>query len=171
LSQQDDHGKSQARAKLDGIVTIMSRLKHIESCLLGDGSDDCELTDKELVEGCDEYWGEDHAPLTEEEKIEFISKYHDRDAAETTLDEEPLSVEYRGAWHYPGDKSEDDEYKILLCTGGPAVQVTGDLDSGTAHNARIEYQDWGTPWTEYFPMSSEERDALIAYAQHFCQGY
>jgi len=32
--------------------------------------------------------------------------------------------------------------------------------------AELEYQDWGTPWTEY-PLSSEEQKAILEFAQYF----
>ena len=42
-----------------------------------------------------------------------------------------------------------EEFEILLCTGGPACRIVGDLDeSCQPSSARIEHQDWGTPWTE-----------------------
>jgi hypothetical protein len=171
MSEQDDHGKSQARAQLPGIVTIMSRMKHIEDCENGDGSEPCELTDQQLVEGCDEYWGKDHAPLPAEEKEEYSVQYHDKDAASESIDEYPLSVEVRGGWHTPGEKDEMKEYTILLCIGGPACRIIGDLSDGNVpSSARLEYQDWGTPWTEYFDFKDDERELLLAYAQHFYYG-
>ena len=162
-----ERAKEQARSQLDGIVTLMKRFKHIEKCEHGEGREECTLTDKDLVEGLDEYWEEERV-LTEKEREDLRDRYHDRDEAEERINEDPLSVEFRGGWHGVGETSEDEEYNILLCTGGPAVRIIGDLGSGgEAHSARLEYQDWGTPWTEYSPMTSEEREFLLAYASHF----
>ena len=81
--------------------------------------------------------------------------------------EDVLSVEVREGWHTAGDKGVTEEFKILLCTGGPAVQIIGDLDTDNEpHTAFIQYQDWGTPWTNY-PLSSEETEIVLEYCRHF----
>ncbi len=53
-----------------------------------------------------------------------------REEAEQNIQEDALSVEVRADWHNPGDteQSKPTEYKILLCTGGPAVQIRGELN-------------------------------------------
>ena len=68
------------------------------------------------------------------------------------------------------DKGTVDEYTILLCTGGPAVRIIGILSQyAEPDSARIEYQDWGTPWTD-FPLTSEEEAIVLEYAQQFYYG-
>jgi hypothetical protein len=58
-------------------------------------------------------------------------------------------------------------YKILLCTGGPAVQIVGTLDGGNQpDSARLQYQDWCTEWTNY-PLTDAEEETLMKYAQQF----
>ena len=42
-----------------------------------------------------------------------------------------------------------------------------DLDGGEPDRARLEYQDWFTPWIEYLDMSHEEHEALLTYARQF----
>ncbi|MFH1031074.1 MAG: hypothetical protein V1767_00685 [Chloroflexota bacterium] len=165
--KKENRAKEQARMQLDGIVIMMKRLNHIDICENGNGSEPCDLTDKDLVEGIDEYW-KDGQVITDEEREEYSVKYHDEDQIRESINEDPLSIEFRGGWHTPGEITGDEEYKILLCTGGPAVQITGDLDNGQAHNARLEYQDWFTPWTDYFEFKNDERDLLLQYAQQFC---
>lgn len=90
----------------------------------------------------------------------------DQDDAQQRISEDPLSVEVRSDWVSRYDeKMTPGEFRILLCTGGPAVQVRGELDdNGTPCRAWLEYQDWGTPWTQYF---GAEQSRLLAYAQHF----
>lgn len=84
------------------------------------------------------------------------------------IHDHPLSVEVRSNWHAPGQAAEDAEYCILLCTGGPAVRIVGELDShGEPDSARIEHQDWGTPWTEYH---TDKADVLLDYARCFNYG-
>lgn len=95
--------------------------------------------------------------------------------AQRTIQEDALSVEVRSKWHTPGADITDgscapDEYKILLCTGGPACQIVGKLDDfGEPETAVIQYQDWGTPWTEY-RLTSEEEETVLTYARCFDYG-
>ena len=94
----------------------------------------------------------------------------EREDARRTIDEDPLSVEVREGWHAPGEKGEVSEFCILLCTGGPACRIVGTLGRyDEPDGAYVEYQDWGTPWTEY-DLTSAERDAVLAYARQFYYG-
>ncbi len=93
------------------------------------------------------------------------------DEVQQTIYENALSTEVRSGWHIPGrDKLEAAEYRILLCTGGPAVQISGNIgDHGEPETARLEHQDWGTPW-QRVPLSDEAEADLLAYAQSFYFG-
>jgi hypothetical protein len=64
-----------------------------------------------------------------------------RETAETRIQEDPLSVEVRADWHAVGaEQSSATEFRIELCTGGPAVRIIGDLDQYCEpENPRIEY--------------------------------
>lgn len=97
--------------------------------------------------------------------------YHDEDKAHQTIEEDALSVEVRSEWHSPGaPEVEDAEYCILLCTGGPAVQIEGDIRQWhQPDRARLMCQDWFTPWTEVV-LESDEYEALLAYARCFYFG-
>jgi len=164
-----NQAKEQARAQLDSVIAMIERLNHVQTC---DG-DDCKLTDQEIFAGIG-YIGD---------KLEdqYIEEYHDEDAARQAIEEDPLSVEVRSNWHSPGSEILDDfsidadaipytEYKILLCTGGPAVRITGTLSQHSQpDSAVIEYQDWGTPWTELQVPRSEEL-TMIQYANCFYFG-
>lgn len=109
--------------------------------------------------------------------LEMVKALHDADdddeSALERIQEDPLEVATRSGWHAPGiNDTSEVEYKILLCTGGPAVRIVGELDE---HNqpvsARLEYQDWGTPWTEYAPAGdSENLPKLLEYANVFYWG-
>ena len=96
----------------------------------------------------------------------------DRGKAENIIHEDALSVQVRDSWYSPGGKGEPDQFEILLCTGGPAVRIIGDLDRyQEPENPRLEYQDWGTPWTEYHEMPTEEEtEALLTYCRQFYFG-
>lgn len=88
----------------------------------------------------------------------------DEEAARERIQKDPLSLRIfgeriNGEW-------EADRFELLLATGGPAVRIMGELN---AHNepgrAWLEVQDWGKPWTQYFPADQE---TLLAYCRCFC---
>jgi hypothetical protein len=94
---------------------------------------------------------------------------HDVDAAREAITDDVLSVEVRTDWHGVGaiDAGKPTDYKILLCWGGPAVQILGTLDDyNQPDSATLQYQDWFTPWMDY-PLTDAEEQAVIAYAQQF----
>lgn len=94
-----------------------------------------------------------------------------REDAMQVIQEDALSVEVRSDWHEPDQDSKPTEFQILLCTGGPAVRLIGDLtEHNEPDNVHMEYQDWGTPWTPYYPPTEKERDAMLTYAQQFYFG-
>ena len=63
--------------------------------------------------------------------------------------QQPLSVEVRSCWRSMGQPWEAGEYRILLSTGGPAMQVTGKLDMyDQPADAVVQVQDWFKPWTD-----------------------
>lgn len=92
-----------------------------------------------------------------------------REDAEQRILEDALSVEVRSDWHAPDDADDPTEFQILLCTGGPAVRIMGELDQGEPCRAWLEYQDWGTPWTERINQPGDH-DALLTYARCFYFG-
>jgi hypothetical protein len=97
--------------------------------------------------------------------------FDDADDVRQRIEEMPLSVQVRGPWHTPGDDQglDDAEYEILLSTGGPALRIRGELDRGSPTSARLQFQDWGTPWT-YYPLSNGDAENLIAFASMFYFG-
>lgn len=92
-----------------------------------------------------------------------------REEAETRVHEDALSVEVRSGWTTLGEELTAEEYCILLTTGGPAVRIVGDLDGGEPTTARLEVQDWGTPWTEHITTGTDH-EALLTYARCFYFG-
>jgi hypothetical protein len=90
-----------------------------------------------------------------------------REEAIQRIQEDALSVEIRSGWTVPGSKMEAEEFRILLCTGGPAVRIIGELNEyHEPTNTRIEHQDWGTPWTDY-PLDIDEEEAVVEYSRQF----
>lgn len=142
MSTEVNHAREQAIAKVESIKAMMDRLSH--EC----GGDDCDIA---LDVMCDVAGYHFSASLGSDKMQEIIAEYHDADKAREAIEESPLSVEYRSGWVSVGVGTEFSaaEYCLLLCTGGPAVRIIGTLGRySEPDTARIEYQDWGTPWTE-----------------------
>lgn len=96
----------------------------------------------------------------------------DAEKARQTIEESILSVQVRDGWRQPGTESEGPgEYAILLTTGGPAARIVGDLDrfNEPDEHPRIEFQDWGTPWT-MLDMSMSEQREVAKFARCFYFG-
>lgn len=85
---------------------------------------------------------------------------------EDAMREAPLCVEVRSYWHEPGNGAglKPDEFRILLTTGGPALQVMGELCDGVPDRCWLEHQDWGTPWARWYDA---EGKALLWFAGLF----
>jgi hypothetical protein len=93
-------------------------------------------------------------------------EYESKDDAEEALNSDPLSIETRSAWTCVGDSDglQPAEYRIVLCTGGPHVELVGDLDTnGEPTRVRVLYSDWGC----HGELFDFDHCALLEYAQHF----
>jgi len=103
------------------------------------------------------------------EMVEELKKAQDNnndeeiEQTQTTIQEDALSVQVRSGWSSPGELTAE-EYEILLCWGGPACRIIGDLDEYDQPNtAQLQHQDWGTNWIDYLC----EEKILLEYAQQF----
>jgi len=104
------------------------------------------------------------------ELAELAGDCESEDEALERINNDALSAEVRSGWTVPGDTVEPEEFRILLCTGGPAVQIKGELDMyGEPCRAWLEYQDWFTGWTERI-NDSGDMEALLTYARCFYFG-
>jgi hypothetical protein len=93
-----------------------------------------------------------------------------QDEAREAIYNDALSVETRSGWESNPSDMAPAEFRILLTTGGPAVQIVGDLDPyGCIESPRLQVQDWFLPWTE-FPVSDDEQEAIETYARQFYFG-
>lgn len=92
-----------------------------------------------------------------------------REDAEERIQEDALSLEFRSGWVTDKTAMEAEEYCLLLTTGGPAVRIIGEIEQGEATSARLEVQDWGTPWTEHF-TTGDDHEALMDYVRCFYFG-
>jgi hypothetical protein len=94
---------------------------------------------------------------------------HDEDEAREAIRDDVLSVDVRTDWHGVGavEAAKPTHYKILLCWGGPAVQIIGTLDAyNQPDSAKLQYQDWFTEWMDY-TLTADEQQTLMKYAQQF----
>jgi len=95
-----------------------------------------------------------------------------RDAISELVLEDALEVKVKTDWHALGEDPELGEYMILLCTGGPAVRIVGELEHDAPMSAKLQSQSWFTPWTDYgmeygHSISTEDTAALLWYAEQF----
>jgi hypothetical protein len=97
----------------------------------------------------------------------FNAARENTDAIEN-IHQHALSTNVRGL-AIPGCPFEATEYEIQLCWGGPAVRIIGELHSEEPSTARLEYQDWFTPWQE-LPTSDVQKETMIDYARFFYFG-
>lgn len=174
-TKTDNHAEEQAAAQYSSIVRMLAAVACDYDRLQ-------ELRDEreELTEAVKDAETDNHAEALEaliqwetdnaEELAELedaAGDCTDEDAARDNIQEDPLEVQVRSDWTNPGETLEAGEFMILLCTGGPAVRIVGELDRGTPCRAWLEYQDWGTPWTQLFGAKS---DTLCEYAANFFFG-
>lgn len=160
----ENHAKDQASAQYSSLVSFVTalnvdfdRLEYLQEIV--DSVDSDDLLSVELAEAAKDELAE---------LLEDAAGYTSGDAVRDAIQEDPLSVEIRSDWHSVGESLEASEFRILLCTGGPAVQIRGELDEyKTPCRAWIEYQDWGMPWTQFFDASQE---TLLTYCQQFYFG-
>lgn len=152
---ETNHALDQAKAQYECISEMVERLDHARNC-------DCDY--EQYVEDSD-LCDTDIKFDSEEE----FDDYHNEDEAEQAIQDDPLSVQVRSDWYSVGDEDGGDpcEFEILLCTGGPACRIRGELNNGSPYRAWLEYQDWGTPWTQYFDAT---QNTLLAYANQFYFG-
>jgi len=143
----DERDKEQAEVQLESITSLIERVKHCQEC---DGGEDCKLDDKTILNGLGYYYREGDK-ATEKQRQD----YHDEDDARQRISEDPLSAEVIK------------RYEILLCTGGPACRIVGELDEyGQPETATMQYQDWFKPWTD-LNIDSKQEEILLDYAREF----
>lgn len=102
-----------------------------------------------------------------QELIDNADDCEDIDDARQAIMEDALGVEVKSDWHIPGGDSEPLEFRIVLCTGGPHVEIRGELDYYfEPSRAWLVYSDWFEGMTERV-NDQGDMDALLAYANQF----
>ena len=128
-----------------------------------------EIETLEAAEDALNEWDEDNREELSELKAAAGDCTSQEEARQRILDD-ALDVQVRSGWVPPGhdETGSCDEFQILLCTGGPAVRIMGRLTNNYPSRAWLEYQDWGTPWTQAYNVIG--RDTLLAYCHQFYFG-
>ena len=174
---KDNHGRDQARAQaaeiarmVDAAACDYDRLEE----LTAEHRDLIEtLADQEIQELKEEARLElrawEVANLDEVDALrEATNGCTNEDEAREAIQLHSLGVEVRSAWDVVGGDTSPAEFRIVLCTGGPHVEIRGELDQyQQPRRAWLNYQDWGTPLTQYFDI---EQSTLLSYCSHFYFG-
>ena len=170
----ENHGLDQAKAQAESIAAMVAalncdydRLQELrdEREELAEAAEDPETEDAAALEALTQ-WDEDNAAELNTLEHE-AGDCTDQDAARDNIQEDPLSVEVRSGWDVVGGDLSAAEFRIVLCTGGPHVEIRGEIDNGTPCRAWLQYQDWGTPMTQFFDV---EQSTLLTYCQEFYFG-
>lgn len=165
-TKTDNHAEEQAAAQYSSIVRMLAAVSCDYDRLQELRDEREELTEAVKDAEALTQWETDNAE--ELAKLEDAAgECTDEDAARDNIREDPLEVQVRSDWTNPGEPLEAGEFMILLCTGGPAVRIRGELNRGEPCRAWLEYQDWCTPWSQWFGASS---DTLCEYAANFFFG-
>lgn len=94
----------------------------------------------------------------------------DEDAARQAILNDALSLEVRSGWETAGATLEPSEFRIVLCTGGPHVEIRGELDQhNEPESAQLYHFDWFEGGQEYIG-NADEQAALLTYARQFYFG-
>ena len=93
-----------------------------------------------------------------------------QDDAETLIEQDPLSVEYRSDWVSHDEEMTRSEFRIVLCTGGPHVEIVGEIDhTGEPCRCWINYRDWGT--SGELTGADFDHGTVLRYCGFFVTGY
>lgn len=104
-----------------------------------------------------------------DDEIPHPLDYQSREEVEQSIQEKPLSVEVRSGWASSHHLFDAEEFRIVLCTGGPHVEIQGDVGlHGEPQDVKVLYADWAEKG-EYI-LSDEEEQAVTEFCQQFYFG-
>ena len=176
--KKDKRAKDQAKGQLASIremVAALDRETAAKAYVKGlTKAQIIDLIEDEEGMGCNNDRDKDdlREELTDkitDETIEPEDFKFDEEEARERIQEDALSVQMRSGWCSSKEDMEPEEYTILLCTGGPACRIIGELDRGQPCSARLQFQDWFEPCSDYF-LDQEEENDVIRYARQFWFG-
>lgn len=166
-----DTARDQALAQVASICAMVDALD-VDYDRLGELRDSAEENHKIVVSYAEKMsdW-QANATATEElaelaDLEEKAGECESEEDARERIQEDALSVEVRSDWCNPGEAVEAAEFRIVLCTGGPHVELIGDLGRGTPTSVRVLYRDWGDSG-ELFDF---DHDKVLRYCVQFYFG-
>ena len=105
-----------------------------------------------------------------DQQLQESNDYNQQDELRESILNSALSVEFRSGWYSSlDDELVPEEFKILLTWGGPALRIIGELDNYGPVNPKLQFQDWGTPWTD-LEITEDQQDALNWFCNCFYFG-
>ena len=102
-----------------------------------------------------------------------IKDYDSQDELRESVLNSALSIQFRSGWETFKEDFKPTEFKILLSWGGPALRVIGELDDYGPVNPKLQFQDWGTPWTDLndiWEVDQDQQKALNWFCNCFYFG-
>lgn len=170
MSTKTDTARDQALAQVASITAMVAALE-------------CDFDRLEELRDERDEWVSDHVYDTEAEGRkewadahqadaqeltdleEAAGEHEDRDSALQAIREDPLSVEVRSDWETLESPPmlAPAEFRIVLCTGGPHVELRGDLQDGEPCSVRVLYRDWGGSGE----LLDFDRDVVLTYCRQF----
>ena len=109
-----------------------------------------------------------------DQQLQESNDYNQQDELRESILNSALSVEFRSGWYSSLDEeTKPEEFKILLSWGGPALRIIGELDDYGPVNPKLQFQDWGTPWTDLndiWELNQNQQDALNWFCNCFYFG-
>jgi hypothetical protein len=125
------------------------------------------MTTKELIRAAEQA----QAQLDSIQRLsDLLDADPDNDELQDELRDLALSQEVRSCWQTIGQELEAGMYRLVLCTGGPHVEIVGSLGvGGDPDSATLYCQDWYTR-KEEVPISQPEEELLLWFAQSFYWG-
>ena len=183
MTTEKNQAQERARAQFESVAAMVAALEcdydrleelreeranlveEIEEAEEGETEDPSPTRTNEAMEALSTWDAENGQELAELELL--AGDCESEEEARQRIEEDALSVEVRSGWASLGEPLTADEFCILLCTGGPAARIRGELSGGEPHRAWLEYQDWGTPWTEFV---GADQAVLLTYARCFYFG-
>jgi len=153
---EEFHGLNQAKAQVSHIVELM----YLQERWL-----DAEPGDEELGQDPELYYDGDGEPLYDPDGDPVV----DEDEIREKIEELPLEFSVRSNWMNPfAGGLVPGEFQLLMCTGGPAVRIVGELGShNEPQRVEVQYQDWFTPWTAYDFPDSQSWSKVLEFCEVF----
>lgn len=169
--KDESDAENQARAQVASIVAMVAALEcdyeRLEE-LRGERGD-FVINSPLSADDAAYKWRADNPSEAEElaDLEEAAGDCESEEEARQRILDDALSVEVRSGWTSVGETLQPEEFRIVLCTGGPHVEILGELDdSNEPDRVRIIYKDWGTSG-ELFDF---DRDAVSTYCRQFYFG-